>query len=447
MKKIRFTKKDVLVLLIIFIYTGILITFSNADNDLIWNYGFSYNFANNLLMYKDYKMVITPLYPFLCGSIMHLLGNNFIIFNLLNTIIASIMYFYLYKKHPKTFIPSILLISFILRPSYNLLVLFLVLLIIDLDEERDFLLGLILGLIFLTKQSFILLILPSILLLNKPKRLLKRVLGFLIPCLFFLSYFLITKTLPFFLNYTLLGLFSFQEKNSFFNIGTIIILSIVIVLIVYYIKTKDIKVLYLITYQIMAYPIFNAMHIFLSIIPVAIYFLNTKTSAFDFTPTPKSSSLKSNYDFHYLNYFLSILLICPLLSIGLQYLTKDFKEGENVLKYKDIPMTYIVNKNTILEELPDINNTYFIMYDAYIYKYLLNKPINSYDLLLNGNMGYLGEEKVIEYFNSLEKTTYFLLNTTYEGGQLSEKIDNYIRANYSKVKSFNTFTLYEKKAF
>ncbi len=76
-----------------------------------------------------------------------------------------------------------------------------------------------------------------------------------------------------------------------------------------------------------------------------------------------------------------------------------------------------------------------------------NKPINSYDLLLNGNMGYLGEEKVIEYFNSLEKTTYFLLNTTYEGGQLSEKIDNYIRANYFKVKSFNTFALYEKKAF
>ena len=99
----------------------------------------------------------------------------------------------------------------------------------------------------------------------------------------------------------------------------------------------------------------------------------------------------------------------------------------------------------MLEELPDIDNTYFIMYDAYIYKYLLNKTINSYDLLLNGNMGYMGEERVLEYFNSLETTTYFLLNTTYEGGQLSQKIDNYIRTNYSKVKSFGTFTLYARK--
>ena len=54
----RLKKKDILILIIIFIYTGILITYSNADNDLIWNYGFSYNFANHLLMYKDYNMVI-----------------------------------------------------------------------------------------------------------------------------------------------------------------------------------------------------------------------------------------------------------------------------------------------------------------------------------------------------------------------------------------------------
>ena len=441
----KFTKKDLIIFLTIFIYTGILITFANADNDLIWNYGFSYNFASGLLMYKDYNMVITSLYPFLCGSLMRLLGNNFITFNLLNTIIATIMYFYLYKKHPKTFLPSILLISFILRPSYNLLVIFLVLLILDLDEGKDFLLGLILGLLFLTKQSFILLVLPSVLLLKNPKRLFKRIIGFLIPCLFFLCYFLITKTLPFFINYTFLGLFSFQEKNSFFNIGTIIILSLIIALILHYLKTKDTKVLYLITYQIMAYPIFNAMHIFLSIIPVIIYFLNTKISAVDITKSTKTTSLKFNSNFQYLNYFLGILLICPFLSIGLQYLTKDLTEGENALKYKDIASTYITNKNTMLEELPDIDNTYFIMYDAYIYKYLLNKTINSYDLLLNGNMGYMGEERVLEYFNSLETTTYFLLNTTYEGGQLSQKIDNCIRTNYSKVKSFGTFTLYARK--
>lgn len=82
-------KKDILILIIIFIYVGILVSFSNADNDLIWNYGFSYNIASNLIVYKDFNMVITPLYPFICGLAMNLLGNNFFIFNLINIVLLN----------------------------------------------------------------------------------------------------------------------------------------------------------------------------------------------------------------------------------------------------------------------------------------------------------------------------------------------------------------------
>lgn len=430
----RLKKKDILILIIIFIYTGILITYSNADNDLIWNYGFSYNFANHLLMYKDYNMVITPLYPFLGGILMRILGNNFLIFNLYNTILSTILYYYLYKKYPHTFIPSIILISFILRPSYNFLVLFLVLILLNINEEKDFFIGFILGLLFLTKQSFILLILPSIYLITKPKRLFKRIGAFFLPCLFFLIYFILTNTFLDFLNYTFLGLFSFSSKNSFLNIGTIFILSLIIYLFLYYLKTKDIKVLYLITYQIMAYPIFNTMHIILSIIPVIIYFLDKLV---------KKKKYNLNY-LRYFNYFVSILLICPVLSIPLQYLNKDLVEGENALEYKDISRSYLVNKDLFLKEVPNLNNTYFLMYDAYIYKYLLNNPITSYDLLLNGNLGYNGEERVIDYFNSLDSNTYFVLNRVYTGGQLSKNIDAYIRNHYLKVKDFQKFTLYKK---
>lgn len=430
----RLKKKDILILIIIFIYTGILITYSNADNDLIWNYGFSYNFANHLLMYKDYNMVITPLYPFIGGILMRILGNNFLIFNLYNTILSTILYYYLYKKYPHTFIPSIILISFILRPSYNFLVLFLVLILLNIKEEKDFFIGFILGLLFLTKQSFILLILPSIYLITKPKRLFKRIGAFFLPCLFFLIYFILTNTFLDFLNYTFLGLFSFSSKNSFFNLGTIFILSLIIYLFLYYLKTKDIKVLYLITYQIMAYPIFNTMHIILSIIPVIIYFLDKLV---------KKKKYNLNY-LRYFNYFVSILLICPLLSIPLQYFNKDLVEGENALEYKDISRSYLVNKDLFLKEVPNLNNTYFLMYDAYVYKYLLNNPITSYDLLLNGNLGYNGEERVIDYFNSLDSNTYFVLNRVYTGGQLSKNIDAYIRNHYLKVKDFQEFTLYKK---
>lgn len=65
-------------------------------------------------------------------------------------------------------------------------------------------------------------------------------------------------------------------------------------------------------------------------------------------------------------------------------------------------------------------------------------------VLLNGNVGYKGEDSVINYFDSLDSNTYFLLNLEYEGGQLSKKIDSYIRNNYKKVKVFNNLILYKR---
>ena len=431
-------KKDILILIIIFIYVGILVSFSNADNDLIWNYGFSYNFAKGLTMYKDFNMVITPLYPFICGLFMKLLGQNFIAFNFINTIILSALYFYIYKKYSKTFIPSIVLISFILRPSYNFLVLFLLLILLNTKEENDYLIGFILGLITMTKQSFILLTLPSLLYFKKPKKILKRLIGFLIPVLLFILYLVLTNSFYPFLNYTFLGLFSFSKKNSFFNLGTVFVIALIIFLFNYYLKYKDKKVLYLITYQVMAYPIFNAMHILFSIIPVLIYFLNKFIENLE-----EKHKLNSIY-LKYLNFVALILLLCPLFSIGLQYHFKDLTKGLGSLEYKDIDKKYLIKLDTITKEIPNIDKTYFIMYDAYFYKLLLNKDINSYDLLLNGNIGYNGEEAVIKYFNSLDSDTYFLLNNIFEGGQLSKKIDNYIRDNYVKVSTFDDFILYKR---
>ena len=429
-------KKDILILIIIFIYVGILVSFSNADNDLIWNYGFSYNIASNLIMYKDFNMVITPLYPFICGLVMNLLGNNFFIFNLTNIVLLSSMYYYIYKKYPKSYIPSMVLISFILRPSYNFLIMFLLLILLNLKEDKDFLTGFVLGLIFLTKQSFIILCIPSIIYIREPKKILKRIGGFLIPCILIWLYLIINNSLYEFINYTVLGLFSFGTKNSFFNLGTVFILVLIGFLTFYYSKYKDIKVLYLICYQVMAYPIFNAMHILFSAIPVFIYFLdrwvNSKKKENDF------SYLK------YLNYMALVLLMCPVLSLFLQYHFKDLSKGIGALEYKDIDSKYLVNAQGIDKEIDNLDKTYFVMYDAYVYKLLLNKKINSYDLLLNGNMGYKGEDSVINYFDSLDSNTYFLLNLEYEGGQLSKKIDSYIRNNYKKVKTFNNLILYKR---
>lgn len=431
-------KKDILILIIIILYVGVLVNFSNADNDLIWNYGFSYNIANNLTMYKDFNMVITPLYPFICSVVMKLLGNNFLIFNLTNILLLSSMYFYIYKKYPKTFILSIILISFILRPSYNFLIIFLLLILLNLDEDKDFLIGFILGLITLTKQSFIILTIPCIIYIKSPYKILKRLGAFLIPIIVLGIYLATNNALHEFINYTLLGLFSFGSKNSFINLGTFLTILLIGFLTIFYVKHKDLKILYLITYQIMAYPIFNTMHILFSIIPVVIYFLDYIAKTFNFK--------NNNYNYlKYINYLGIILLICPIFSTFLQYHFKDLTKGINALKYKDINKQYLDNAKSISKEISNLDKTYFIMYDAYIYKFLLNQKINNYDLLLNGNMGYNGEKRTIDYFKSLDKDTYFLLNEVFEGGQLSKEIDSFIRNNYVKIKTFNGLVLYKKQ--
>ena len=54
------------------------------------------------------------------------------------------------------------------------------------------------------------------------------------------------------------------------------------------------------------------------------------------------------------------------------------------------------------------------------------------------------ETYYMNLFNSLDSNTYFLLNNIFEGGQLSKKIDSYIRDNYVKVSTFDDFILYKR---
>jgi len=420
--------KDLLIFIFLTIYIFILMYFANPDHDLIWNYGFSLNFASGLSMYKDYNMVITPLYPFLCGLFMKLFGHNYLTFTIMNVFITTSFSFFLYKKYPKVCIPCIAFISFILRPSYNLFSLFFFFILYYLEENHksDYIIGIFLGLIFLTKTSFLLLVLASIPYYKNPKKIGKRIVGFLFPVLLFLFYFLLNNSLYDFFNYVFLGLLDFSSKNTSFRIGSIVFIISCIYLILLYKKKKDNLLLYILLFQIMSYPIFNFIHVYFSSIPILFYLLK---------------NIEGEYR-KYLNYIFSVFLLCPLFAICLNFYVKDFEKGINQLEYKYIPVSYLEEIKEIESNIPDLENTYFIMYDAYYYKLLLDLPIGKYDLLLHGNLGLNGEEKVLNAFCHFDKKSYFLLNETYRGGQLSSKIDSYIRSHYQEIKRFSSFVLY-----
>ena len=422
--------KTFLVIFSLFIYTFLVTFFSIANNDVIWNYGFSFNVANNLKMYKDFNMVITPLYPTIFGIIMKLLGKNMIVFYLSNSLVATSIFYIVYKNYKKVFIEMILLVSLISGPNYNSLCLLFLFLLLLLEEKNknDYLIGILLGLTFLTKSSMGLLSLASIYYIKDFKKLLKRVVGFLIPNLLFILYFIKTNILSDYINYAFGSLFDFATRNSNLSIGVIIFIISIIYLIKEYRKNKDIKVLYILLFQIMSYPIFNYLHIVFSLIPILFYIL-----------------LKSKNKL-YLKYrkYLLILLICPILSTIFQMKFMDMSYGTNALKYKPIETKYITDAKTIKNKLGNLDNLYFIMYEGYYNKLLLGLDINKYDVMLNGNLGYNGVKNTIKYFKYSPNGTKFIMYNTYEGGQAPKEVYDFIKNNYRVYKTFDKYIVYVK---
>ena len=431
MKLIKNEKfKTFLIISGLFIFTFLINYFSIVNNDVIWNYGFSYNVANGLKMYKDFNMVITPLYPTIFGSILKIFGNNMMVFYLSNSLVATIIFYIIYKNYKKTFIEMILLVSLISGPNYNSLCLLLLFLLILLEDKNrnDYLIGLVLGFAFLTKSSMGLLALASLYYIKDFKKIIKRIIGFLIPNLIYVIYFIKSSILKDYINYAFGSLFDFATRNFSFSIGVIIFIVSIVYLINEYRKNKDIKVLYILFFQIMSYPIFNYLHIVFSIIPVIFYIL-----------------LKNNNKL-YLKYnkYLLILLISPILSTIFQVEFLDMSYGSNALKNKLIETKYISDAKTIKNNVSNLDNLYFVMYEGYYNKLLLDLDINKYDVMLNGNLGYDGVNNTIKYFDKLPSGTKFIMYSTYEGGQLPKEIYDHIKNNYKYSKKFDKYILYVK---
>lgn len=422
--------KTIIIFILLFIFTFITNFYSVSNNDLIWNYGFCYNVANKLIMYKDFNMVITPLYPTIFGLLMRLFGNNTIIFFLTNAIVPLTIYYIVYKYYRKVFIEVIILISFVSIPNYNLLcIMFLFLLFILEDKNsNDYIIGLVLGLVFLTKSPMGILTLASLYYIKDIKKIIKRFIGFIIPNIIFIIYFYFNKSLLDYINYAFGSLFDFATKNVRSSVGILMFIVSIILIIYLYKNKKDIKLLYILLFQIMSYPIFNGIHLLYSLIPLLFYIL---------------LNIDNKIYIKYKKYLI-IVLVCPILSTIFQNIFINMEYGTNALKYKKVESKYINDSNILKDNVDDFNNTYFIMYEAYYNKLLLGLDINKYDVMLSGNLGYNGEEMAIKYFNSLSIGTKFILYKDYEGGQAPKSIYDYIINNYKYKKSFDKYIMYVK---
>ena len=436
-------KKYVLLFLFIFIITFIYSFFFFAIScDEIWNYGFAYNIGNGLIMYRDFNMIITPLYPLLTSLFIFLFGNYLYSMYIFNSIICAIIECLLYKKIKfKAFIIFPILLNFI-QLGYNLFVLFLTILMLCLydsnNKYKDIIMGLLVSFVFLTKQSigFVYLI-PLIFYSSNINSFLKRIISFLIPILFLIIYLYKNYALYNFMDYCFLGLFNFGKNNLIWYFLPLWIPCIIYLLFrLFKSGFKDEECFYTLCFHIMTYPLFDLNHFVISFSLFLYYVL-------------KRINLIKLKQILYLSLSIYSLIF---FSIG-TFSGFVYEKDKSSILYGRIIGPYVSGEISSIKEYissnaslydNDYNNLFIFVDLAYLIKLDMNIQINKFDLINNGNMGYKGEYKII---NELENKCsnnkcMFILSNIDVNNQVNKTILEYVKDNYNYVDTVNIFDVY-----
>ena len=415
---------------------------SAVYSDEIWNYGVSYNIALGMIPYRDFNLVTTPLYPMLASIFIKVLGHHLYSFHFFNCLVlSSLETIFIYKLGKKGLLlfPLILLNGY---PGYNILsVLIIILMLVAIEKEniyQDLIIGFLVGIAFLTKQTVgLCLFIPTI---YYSKHKIKSLFSFFIPILFFLVFLWCNSALYDFFDYCFLGLFDFGSNNGVFLFLPIEIV-ICIILIYLWIKSKfrNKQLFYLLCFQIITVPIVDDYHFMIGIIPIVYYYLSCKNI--------------KNYKLKY--YFVIILFFCCCWSflvhsheLGHLYSDKSsYLYGRNIPLYieKEVDKisNYIIKKREVYDYI------YFFSANAYYVKMNVEYPLTKYDMISNGNMGYRGADKYIkeldDYCNN-HSCMFILYKYEFRENNVSQtnkKLVNYVENKYIKIDNVGSFKVYD----
>lgn len=410
--------------------------------DEIWNYGFSYSIMNGLIPYKDFNLVITPFVPFLYAIPLKLISSNILVLYISNTFIILFLYYLLEKMFGKQsyFFLTLLIFQRVTSPNYNLILLTLFVLLIYLErsqKEYDFLIGFILALCVLTKQSVgIFLLLPSFYyLFSDRKRFFKRVITFICPCLIFLIYLILTKSLFQFLDLCLFGLFDFGKENGHINIFFVLYWTLFIH-IIYLIKKKKNSFIgyYILAFSTIAIPLFDIFHFFYFAFTYIMYL----------------------FLIYNINLRINNKLLFTGTYIGLSFLA--LSSYDKIIYPNNVPkfeyrlinsgfLSFTKKVNNYMEE-HDNYKYVFLNNEAYFFRIINNQRIGYLDLINYGNQGYNGTEKLIKKIKILSKNKNYIFVIKREDFTNSSQTNKEaIRFVFNKAKKVDSLEAYDFYSF
>lgn len=400
-------------------------------DDEFFNYGFAKNILDGLIPYKDFNMIIPPLFAYITALVLKIFKESLLVYHIFTAIIIFGITYLSSKKIGKKSIIIYLLLLIYPYTGYNMFSLFLLFILLTLKEDQKYykyLEPIIISLMIFTKHTLGLLIIPS---LYYSKNRLQTFLIYVASFLILVLYLLLNNNLFEFIDYTILGMFDFTNRNNTgINFLFIIELFIIGVLAYKVKKTNKKEYFYTLMYQIVTFPIVNYIHFIISFIPV-VYLL-----IYEYR--------KNNY----VVWFTIISLVSFFLSFNFIFYHGSTKinvqsyEKDTFMKGRQI-QTIVANRIELIDEY--INE--YPEYTPYIFTNLayqakLNSdyPINKYDLINNGNMGYHGSKKYIQEIDEYCQKHKCLLIIN----ELEINDNNNIQTNQEILKHYTNNKNYKK---
>lgn len=480
-----------------------------TDLDEIWNYNTANAFAMGLIPYKQVSMITTPLLPMINSIFLKIVFNGIITYRVVMGIIFAliVLFIYLIIRELSSkgllsyicafFIGTLLINKFLL--DYNYLFLLIVLMIAflevrDLKKNENFnfnhnlCVGLLTGLAFLTKQTIglllIIVVIFEVFIYMKKigfdlkftkfiKLIGVRIFGMMVPITMFLIYLGVNGAFNDFINYAIKGVKEFSNSIPYYNllnstdykiaiISRLFIIvygSLFITFILECVKNKKMKdeliniyILAICSIPVIAiiYPISDDFHLIVASVFVLIfvaYLLILSLSKID-------KYIK--IDVFYKNLLLiGLLFIIILISLKNVIIERNLNIKENLLvpfkHYEGIYVPkYLGNRiSDVTDKIRSYSNSgresIIVDAEAAIYDIALNMYKKNYDMLLIGNIGENGVEKIINEIKDSHNVYYFVKNPQYAlNWQLPEDIVDYIRNNLKYHETVSVFDVYYK---
>ena len=402
----------------------IISQFINTPNyDCIWNYGFSYNISIGKIPYRDFNMIISPFYNIIFAPFLSMFGNYLIVFFILNSLMYSFVIVLISKKIGKNYFFILLYMATLPATfTYNSFIAFLTILILLIYDSnfkyREELISLVIGLIMITKQNigFIMLIANFLVTNNKIKNMIISI----IPMIFLCIYLAINNALYEYIDFCYLGLSKFSNNFNLCISVTIIIIPIIIWLFRKLIITKDKRIIYVLSFMFLLYPLIDETHLLPALIPFLYYFFLSV----------------NDKKIHLIVKECLIIIFFILVYISYPFTLSNSNSFLYLINVSENTDYYLKNFGNYITSNND-KDIYLFTSDAYFIKLYLNIDISFYDIINVGNLGSNPQKYIYKLDeNCGKKECLFIIDDEFNNNVPSNQLDRNFKEHIEKKYHF-----------